>query len=60
MASGRSNGEIAEDLHPAATTVKSHVSSILARIGAGTRDQAVAFASEVGLVRAGTDWPWLA
>ena len=34
------------------------VSSILARIGARTRDQVVAFASEAGLVRAGTDWPW--
>ncbi|WP_435859123.1 response regulator transcription factor [Streptomyces neyagawaensis] len=58
VASGRSDGEIADDLHLAEATVKSHVSSILAKIGAGTRDQAVAFAYEVGLVGTVTDRPW--
>ncbi|MFD4599845.1 response regulator [Streptomyces sp. NPDC058464] len=51
VASGRSNGEIAEDLHLAVTTVKSYISSILAKTGARTRVQAVAFAYEAGLVR---------
>ncbi|MCL6732190.1 response regulator transcription factor [Streptomyces neyagawaensis] len=51
VASGRSNGEIAEDLHLAETTIKSHVSRILAKIAARTRVQAVAFAYGAGLVR---------
>ncbi|MDN3026103.1 LuxR C-terminal-related transcriptional regulator [Streptomyces sp. S.PB5] len=51
VASGRSNAENAEDLHLAETTIKSHVSSILATAGVRTRIQAVAFAYEAGLVR---------
>lgn len=39
------------DLHLAEITIKSHVSSIPAKIGARTRVQAVAFAYDVGLVR---------
>mgnify|MGYP001062826281 FL=1 len=53
VASGRCNGEIAEDLHLAETTIKSHVSSILAKIGARTRVQAVAFAYEAGFAQTG-------
>lgn len=55
LASGWSNTEIAEHLCIAPTTVKTHVSSILAKIGARARAQAVVFAYETGLVRP----PWL-
>ena len=53
VATGSSNSEIADDLFVGAATVKSHVSSILTKLGLTNRAQAVAFACESGLVKPG-------
>jgi len=53
IAAGSSNIEIAEDLFVGAATIKSHVSSILTKLGLTNRAQVVAFAYESGLVKPG-------
>ena len=53
IAAGSSNIDIAEDLFVGAATVKSHVSSVLTKLGLTNRAQAVAFAYESGLVKPG-------
>ena len=51
---GRSNPEIALTLYVSETTVKTHVQRILAKLGLRDRVQAVIFAYEAGVIRAGT------
>ena len=53
LAKGSSNAEISDTLYIGAATVKSHVSSILTKLGLRDRAQAVVFAYESGLITPG-------
>jgi DNA-binding NarL/FixJ family response regulator len=50
VAKGLSNAELGEELHMSLSTVKTHVSRILAKLGARDRAQLVVIAYETGLV----------
>jgi len=53
IARGSSNAEICDELRIGAATVKSHVSSVLTKLGLRDRAQVVIFAYESGIVEAG-------
>lgn len=50
LARGRANKEIARDLTIAEKTVKTHVSSILGKLGVQSRTQAALYAGRIGLL----------
>jgi two-component system NarL family response regulator len=51
MASGKSNKEIGSQLSVAEGTVKTHVANLLAKLGVGSRMEAIRKAVKLGLVR---------
>ena len=57
VALGRSNTEISRELSIGETTVKTHVSRVLAKLNLTSRSQAVVLAYETGLVHPGQSAP---
>jgi DNA-binding NarL/FixJ family response regulator len=53
MARGATNAEIAEALHVAEATVKTHVGSIFGKLGVRDRAAAIVFAYDHGVVTPG-------
>jgi DNA-binding NarL/FixJ family response regulator len=57
MARGATNPEIAEALHVAEATVKTHIGSIFAKLGVRDRAAAIVFAYDHGVITPGTSTP---
>jgi DNA-binding NarL/FixJ family response regulator len=55
LAQGKANKEIAASLFISETTVKTHVSNILMKLGVPSRTRAALYAIRIGLVSGGTD-----
>jgi DNA-binding NarL/FixJ family response regulator len=51
VASGRTNSEISDDLHISLSTVKTHVASLMTKLGARNRVEVVMWAYQTGRVR---------
>jgi two-component system, NarL family, response regulator LiaR len=54
LAHGKSNKEIASKLFISETTVKTHVSNILMKLGVASRTQAALYAVQIGLISLGS------
>ena len=52
MARGRTNGEIADELHISLSTVKTHLASLMHKLGARNRVEIAMWAYETGRIRA--------
>ena len=50
IVAGRSNKEIASDLHISEATVKTHINSLLSKLGVNDRTQAATSALQRGIV----------
>ena len=53
VARGRTNAEIADELHISLSTVKTHLASLMAKLGARNRVEIAMWAYETGRVRQG-------
>ena len=53
LTEGKANKQIAADLMIGETTVRTHVSSILAKLGVQSRTQAALYAAQIGLAKLG-------
>ena len=51
IASGKTNGEIADELVLSKRTIEKHIAHILVKLGAGNRAQVVRWALDAGLVK---------
>ena len=51
IARGRTNAEIAAELHISLSTVKTHIGSLMAKLGARNRVEVAIWAYETGRVR---------